>query len=295
MRSALVILVLLFCFSRTAYAIDAGSVNSIAPLNTDSNAGPAVQTLRLYTEPAVAPSNIQSFITDMSNFCADQETTKTVCFKRILVTKPSPSPNNIFNNFTNFANNPSSGYVVSYQNLSCPQGYYVIAAMGNTAFDQNHPDQEIYYYEEFTHDRVTETQFNYYSSLVNATCGPPFPLPSAAVETGSSCIEMDCEQPAYKTINGYYAIKVRIGDTYPRDTYIKYGQKCEAYTDAGCPDWCGRRWWEDYKYYYVTCSRAAGFALPDPAHTEVPSFKYSPTVVICGKPTTVWKPQSTTP
>jgi hypothetical protein len=278
MRSALVILVLLFCFSQTVYAIDASSVDSIAPLNTDRSSG-GVQTLHLYTEPATVPSDIQSFITDLHNFCSERETTKSVCFKRILVSKPF-----------GYAN-----YIVSYSNLSCPQGYYVIAAMGNTAFDRYNPDQEIYYYDGFTHDRVTETQFNYYSSLVNATCGPPSPMPPVAVETGSSCISMGCEQPLYKTINGYYAIKIRIGDTYSRDTYIKYDQKCEAYTDAGCPDWCGRRTWEQYGYYYVTCSREAGFSLPDPAHTEVPSFKYSPTVVICGKPSTVWKPQATTP
>lgn len=269
-HTLLVFIALLFCFGQAAKAAD--STQEI-PLNPSTSGATGTSTpLHLYTQPASLPDNIDSFVTDINNYCLANET-RSICFKRILVW-------------------PATGgtYLIRNKNLSCPQGYYVIAAMGNTALDVANPDQLIYYYDTFKFTQVTEAQYNYYSSLTHATCGMPNPVPSSPANAGSSCISMGCEKPLYKTINGYYAVKVRQGNTYLRDTYLSGANKCDAYTLSGCPaGTCGRRSWENYSYYYVTCSREGGFFAPDPAKTELPSFKYSPTIVICGKPSTVWK------
>jgi hypothetical protein len=224
------------------------------------------------------PPNPGIFISDQDNACKKNET-RDSCFMRYTVKR-------------NSASGGSSQYTLVNSNLQCPTGYYIVAALDNKLVDESNPNDVIHYYDEKNIFPVTKAQYDLFSTT-DFVCSIPTPVDDQkTVSSGERCTNDECGGPVsqYKTINGFVTEKV--SKEFHQDTYNWGVEKCKHYTLSGCPAWCSRWKWESYKYKQVACKREAGFyKMPSTPSADLiasASSLYTPSVVICSKPSVGW-------
>ncbi len=243
----------------------ASSTKVTPPLNPQSHQG--------YTQPAALPSDVSAFIGDRNNVCRPNEN-RDQCFLQYTVSQnASPPPG-------------TSLYRLDTPTLDCPSGYSLIGSFENKMYAPSAPGESIYYYDAINYSKITSmTQYDTLTSTKGMNCT------QTVKESREACIHPECNptNPDSKTVGGELWIKT-FSNQFMRDTYSKYAKKCDHYTMTGCPDWCQRWPWENWKYSTVSCSRAAGFYPADISNTP-PSHRYTPSIIVCGKHGIVWKPK----
>lgn len=219
-----------------------------------------------------------AFVADLANMCSN-----------------NPSGNFCFVRYLAAPVNRSTTHFVIVNTLQCPPNYVVAASFDNRVVRQASPtdlSNPIYYYEKQTLSPVPSMadMMDYQTDGTCAIVQGSAPLSTVSTATDGGC---DSTQP-YAIVNGQVAQRVLQG-TFSQDTYNWGVNKCSHYTLAGCPAWCSNWKWANYAYYPVSCTRPGGFYTTSSTFpSSAASPLYSPSVLICAKPSVGWQPRGST-